>query len=93
MRRFRIFSVNRSNSHILYEIIMSIGGINSNGTFWKISQSTAVDGILNGKWKFFIINDGVEIEVIVGNSNNRYYLKTVLDYEIPSALLKLPESI
>lgn len=93
MGRFQVFSLNRSNSNIPNEIILSIGGVNSNGTFWRISQTTAIEGILSGKWSFYVLYNGVEIDVVLGKFNNQYYLKSNIDNEIPSVLLSLPESI
>ena len=93
MGRFQVFSLNRSNSGIPNEIILSIGGINSNGTFWRISQETAIEGMLSKKWKFYLLYNGVEIDVVLGEFNNQYYLKSSIDDKIPSVLLSLPESI
>ncbi len=93
MNRFRVFSLNRSNSEIPNEIILSIGGINSNGTFWRISQATAIEGILSEKYKFYVLYNGIEIDVVLGQFNNQYYLKSSIDDKIPSVLLSLPESI
>jgi hypothetical protein len=93
MKRFRVFSLNRSNSNIPNEIILSIGGINSNGTFWRITQATAIEGILNNKWKFYVLYNGSEIDVVVGLFNNQNYLKGSIDDKIPMVLLSLPESI
>lgn len=93
MKRFRIFSLNRSNSNVPNEIILSIGGINSNGTFWRISQATAIEGILNNKWKFYLLYNGNEIDVVVGHFNNHNYLKSTIDDKTTNILLSLPESI
>lgn len=93
MNRFRVFSLNRSNSEIPNEVILSIGGINSNGTFWRISQATAIEGILSEKYKFYVLYNGIEIDVVLGQFNNQYYLKSSIDDKIPSVLLSLPESI
>ena len=93
MNRFRVFSLNRSNSEIPNEIILSIGGINSNGAFWRISQATAIEGILSEKYKFYVLYNGIEIDVVLGQFNNQYYLKSSIDDKIPSVLLSLPESI
>jgi len=93
MGRFQVFSLNRSNSDIPNDIILSIGGVNSNGTFWRISQATAIEGILNKKWDFYVNYNGVEIDVVLGEYNNQYYLKGSIDDELPNVLLSLPESI
>lgn len=93
MKRFQVFSLNRSNSNIPNEIVLSIGGINSNGTFWKISQSTALTGILNNEWKFFVIYHNREVDVVVAKYEGNYYLKAEIDDIMPNILLSLPESI
>jgi len=93
MNRFQVFSLNRSNSNIPNEIILSIGGKNSNGTFWKISQTTAIEGILNNKWNFFVIYQNREIDVVIAKYKENNYLKCQIDDIMPNILLSLPESI
>lgn len=79
----------RTNPH---ERIKAIGGINSNGTNWKISQEAAIDGIETGKWDFYVSQGGRTVDVIVAKSRYGHkYIKTVADNEMPDNLLSLYE--
>jgi len=79
----------RTNSH---ERITAIGGVDENGSTWKLSQEQAISGIEQGKWKFFVKaqNRAVDVIVAVSRLGNKY-LKTVADGEQPNNLLSLYE--
>ncbi|MGN6728906.1 MAG: DUF3892 domain-containing protein [Rhodanobacteraceae bacterium] len=80
---------NRSDPH---EHITHVGGINSNGTRWKLSQADAITGIENGTWSFYVTRGGRTVRVVVATSRfGNKYLKTEADGEQPDNLLSLPE--
>ena len=43
--------------------ISQIGGINNTGERWVISAQKAIEGITNGTWDFFILENHHEISV------------------------------
>lgn len=47
--------------------ISQIGGINNTGERWVISAEKAIEGINNGTWDFFILENHHEISVKVNN--------------------------
>ncbi len=88
----QIQCINKSDRYNPHERIISVGGVNSSGSRWKLSQKDAIDGIESGKWAFYVTAGGNTVEVIVATSSHGHrYLKTTADGEHPNNLLSLPE--
>jgi hypothetical protein len=59
---------------------------------WTLPQDEAIQGVLDGKWSFFIqlgVYDTVNVEVATSPAG-RLYLKTEADQDTPDELLFLP---
>jgi hypothetical protein len=84
--------VKKNDRYNPWERIKTIGGLNSNGSNWSLSQEEAITGIEDGKWCFFVEKYGTQVKVIVAKSRfGNKYLKTIADGEEPNNLLNLPE--
>ena len=72
--------------------LRGIGGVNPDGTHWRVDEADAITAIEAGRWSFYIELDGREVAVVIAVS--RYggkYLKGAGDKLHPDSLLALPE--
>ena len=89
----RITCINKKPRFEPHERIQHIGGVNPDGTRWRITEDQAIQGIEDGRWNFYVerpIGDRVAVIIARSPFGNKY-LKTVADGEQPNNLLSLPE--
>lgn len=88
----RISCINKPNRNNPYERIQNVGGVNPDGTRWRLTLDEAIVGIDAGRWEFYVDVDGDRVPVIVVRPLvSPPFLKTVADGDLPNNLLRLPE--
>ncbi|HEX3865065.1 MAG TPA: DUF3892 domain-containing protein [Stellaceae bacterium] len=91
--RYRISCVTRSD-HLNHDRrIRLIGGVNADGSRWKISAEAAVSGIEAGRWSFYVSEAGRDVDIVIATSKyGNKYIKTADDRNLhPETLLALPQ--
>lgn len=69
-----------------------VGGMNPDGTHWKLSEEAAIAGMREGKWRFWTAAERKSVWVVTAKSTSgREYLKAEPDWVQPATLLALPE--
>jgi Protein of unknown function (DUF3892) len=86
----QISCINKRQHYNPHERIESVGGMHA-GKPWKLTETEAIAGIKEGKWKFYTSVNGRSVWVIIAIHNGREYLKTEADGYEPNNLLSLPE--
>jgi hypothetical protein len=79
----------RTNEH---ERIQNIGGVNGDGTRWKLSEDAAILGMKAGKWTFYTFVNNVRANVKIARHRlGHEFLTTHPDGTRVNNLLYLPE--
>lgn len=92
--RHEVKCVNKTPRYDPHERIKAIGGVNSDGTNWKLTQEDAIKAIEADKYQFFVKAGGRIVDVIVAVSRyGNKYLKTTSDGDHPNNLLSLYECV
>jgi hypothetical protein len=86
----QIMCINKRDRADRHERISHIGGVNVDGSRWRMSETDAIAGIKGGKWRFFVHAGGKSVLVVIANHFGREYLKTEADGLLGDNLLSLP---
>lgn len=90
--RVRIQCIKKNNRQGVHERIRFVGGLNDDGTRWKLAEPDAIDGIKRGDWDFHVrVGVAAEDVIVALSPAGHEYLKTKADGIVPDSLLSLPE--
>jgi hypothetical protein len=88
----RVQCINKTERYNPHERIRAIGGVNPDGTRWKLTEDQAILGIKQDRWSFYVQTGGYRANVIIATSQyGTEYLRTAADGVQPDNLLALPE--
>ena len=87
----QVMCINKREHDNQHERITHIGGVNAEGTRWKLTESAAMLGLDVGQYQFHVRAGGKTVWVVVATHLGRKYLKTTADGYAPNNLLNLPE--
>ena len=88
----QIQCINKTPRNDPHDRIQIVGGVNADGTRWKLAHSRAIEGIEEGKYSFHVSREGRMARLIIARSPQGHkYLKTENDGVQPDSLLSLPE--
>ncbi len=90
-QQLRIECINKSPRQDPHLRIRNLGGRNSDGSRWKISEEDAIASIEAGEYSFWVSVGGQAVHVLIAHHEGRKYLKTEADGLHPNNLLSLPE--
>jgi hypothetical protein len=89
--RVEISCINKSDRFNPHERILNVGGVNTDGTRWKLSQTEAIHYIVQDTYLFYVKSGSKMVYVVIASQSGWKYLKTTADGEQPDNLLSLPE--
>jgi len=92
VRRLEILCSVKNHQLSPYECVTHIGGLQPDGSAWRLSVPEAIEGIRTRRWEFYVLDPAGQkqwVHVTVSR-NGVEYLKTFADREVPHLIMSLP---
>lgn len=95
VQSLQVLTTTKDHRRDPYRTITHIGGLNADGSRWRLGVDEAIDGMRSRRWEFYVVDeDGrkVWLHITVARDGHEY-LKTLDDPGVPRMLLALPSDI
>ena len=87
----RITCIDKDDRYSPHERIQNVGGLNRDGTRWRLTLDEAIAGIEAGRYAFYVQAGDLSVNIKIAKHERRKYLKTEADGYSPDNLLSLPD--
>ena len=95
IQSLQILSATKDHRLNPYQCVTHVGGLNADGSPWRLSVAEAIAGIRARHWEFYVLGESgrkVWLHVTISRDGHEY-LKTLADPGVPYMLLALPSEI
>ncbi|HET7715500.1 MAG TPA: DUF3892 domain-containing protein [Bauldia sp.] len=95
LQSLQVLSSTKDHRRDPYRTVTHIGGLNADGTPWRLSVAEAIEGVRALRWEFYLKDETgrrVWLHVTVSRDGHEY-LKALDDPGVPRRLLALPSEI
>ncbi|WP_271591560.1 DUF3892 domain-containing protein [Bradyrhizobium sp. CCBAU 65884] len=67
--------INKADRRSAHERIKYVGGLNSDGTRWRLSVQKTIQDLESREWEYYVEESGITAEVIVATDGRHKYIK------------------
>jgi hypothetical protein len=95
VQSLRVLATTKDHRFDPYRCVTHVGGLNADGSPWRLTIAEAIEGIRARRWEFYVTAEGgrtVWLHITVSRDGHEY-LKALDDVGAPRMLIALPSRI
>lgn len=95
VQSLRVLASTKDHRRDPYRCVTHVGGLNADGSPWRLTIAQAIEGIRDRRWEFYVAaEDGTKawLHITVARDGHEY-LKALEDTGMPRVLMALPSEI